>query len=106
MMDSLINNLEDTITDKKHTEIFSLLPSVCLSEHFKLDTSAEELIKHFGDDLQCKIPTIFRSELKIRVRQWRIRMENRRAEYSATATKAKKATVAGWKKVVQHRGTT
>ena len=64
VMDSLINNLEDRIADRKHTEIFSLLPSVCLSEHFNLDTSAEELIKHFGDDLQYKMPTIFRSELK------------------------------------------
>ena len=39
-------------------------PSVYLSEHFNVDTSAEELIKHFGDNLQCKIPTIFRSKLK------------------------------------------
>ena len=58
VMDNLINNLEDRMADRKHTEIFSLLPSVCLSEHFNLNTSAEELIKHFGDDLQCKIPTI------------------------------------------------
>ena len=68
---------------------FSLLPSVCLSEHFNLDTSAEELIKHFGDDLQCKVSAIFRSELKRLVKQWRVEMENRRAEYSATATKTK-----------------
>ena len=64
VMDNLINNLEDRIADRTHTEIFSILPSVCLSEHLNLDTSAEELIKHFGDDLQCRIPTIFRSELK------------------------------------------
>ena len=43
-MYNLINNLEDRMGDKKH---------------FKLDTSAEELIKHFVDDLQCKIPAIF-----------------------------------------------
>ena len=58
-MYNLINNLEDRMGDKKHPEIFSLFPSVCLSEHFKLDTSAEELIKHFVDDLQCKIPATF-----------------------------------------------
>ena len=64
VMASRINNLEDRMSDRKHTEIFSLLPSVCLSEHFNLDTSAEELIKIFGDDLQCKVSAIFRSELK------------------------------------------
>ena len=47
------------MADRKKTEIFSLLPSVCLPEHFNLDTSAEELMKHFGDDLECKIPTIY-----------------------------------------------
>ena len=64
VMVNRINNLEDRMSDRKHTEIFSLLPSVCLSEHFNLDTSAEELIKIFGDDLQCKVSAIFRSELK------------------------------------------
>ena len=39
-MDNLTNNLEDRMADRKHTEIFSLLPSVCLSKHFNLDTSA------------------------------------------------------------------
>ena len=58
VMDNLINNLKDRMADRKHTEIFSLLPSVCSSEHFKLDTSAEKLIKHFGDDLDCKIPLL------------------------------------------------
>ena len=64
VMANRINNLEDRMSDRKHTEIFNLLPSVCLSEHFNLDTSAEELIKIFGDDLQCKVSAIFRSELK------------------------------------------
>ena len=49
VMDNLLNNLEDRMADRKHTAIFSILPSVCLSEHFNLDTSAEDLIKHFGD---------------------------------------------------------
>ena len=55
------------------------------------------MIKHFGDDVQCKIPTIFRSESKRWVKQWRIEMENRRAEYSATATNTKEARVNGKK---------
>ena len=79
-MDSFINNLEGRMADRKHTEIFNLLPSVWLSEHFNLDASAEELIKHFGDDLQCKIPTIFRSKLNRWVKQWRVEMENKRAK--------------------------
>ena len=79
-MDSFINNLEGRMADRKHTEIFSLLPSVWLSEHFNLDTSAEELIRHFGEDLQCKIPTIFRSKLNRWVKQWRVEMENKRAK--------------------------
>ena len=58
-MDNLINGLEEKMTDRKHTETFSLLPSVYSPQHFNLDTSAEELIKHFGDDLQCKGPAIF-----------------------------------------------
>ena len=104
-MDNLINNLEDRMTHRKNSEIFSLLPSVYLSEHFNLDTSAEKIIKHFGDDLQCKVPAIFQSELKRWVKQWRIEIDNRRAEYSATATKAKEARV-DEKKAVQHCGTT
>ena len=55
VMDNHVNNLEDRMADRKHTKIFSLLPSVCLSELFNLHTSAEELIKHFGDE----ITTIF-----------------------------------------------
>ena len=38
VMDNLINNLQDRMADRKHTEIFSLLPSVCLSEHFNSRT--------------------------------------------------------------------
>ena len=50
VMDNLINNLEDRMADRKHTAIFSILPPICVSEHLNLDTSAEDLIKHFGDD--------------------------------------------------------
>ena len=85
------------MADSKQAEVFSLLPSVCLSEHFSFDTSTEELIKHFGDNLQCKIPTIFRSELKRWVKQWRIDIENRRAEHSATVTNTKEARIDGKK---------
>ena len=50
VMDNLINNLEDRMADRKHTAIFSILSPICVSEHLNLDTSAEDLIKHFGDD--------------------------------------------------------
>ena len=58
VMENFIYSLENRMADRKNTEIFNLHPSVCLSEHFSLDTFAEELIKHFGDGLECKIPTI------------------------------------------------
>ena len=94
-MDNLIYNLEDIIADKKRTEIFSLLPSVCLSEHFNLGNYTEKLIRRFGDDLERKIPSICRSELKRCVKQWGIEMKNRKIEYSAIAQKSKEALVDG-----------
>ena len=97
VMDNLIYNLEDIIADKKRTDFFSLLPSVRLSEHFNLDNSTEKLIRRSGDDLQRKIPSICRSELKRCVKQWGIEMKNRKVEYSAIAQKAKEARV-DWKK--------
>ena len=97
VMDNLIYNLEDIIADKKRTEIFSLLPSVCLSEHFNLGNYTEKLIRRFGDDLERKIPSICRSELKRCVKQWGIEMKNRKIEYSAIAQKSKEALVDGKK---------
>ena len=78
--------------------MFSLLLSVCLLEHFNLDTSAEEFITvNIWETTYNVVSTIFWSELKRWVKQWRIEMENRRAEYSAKATKAKEARVNGRK---------
>ena len=60
------------MVDRKHTEIFSLFPSVCLSEHFNLDTSAEELIKAFW-----KLLTMYDSNnLSKRIKKMGKGMEN------------------------------
>ena len=37
VMVNLINNLEDRMADRSHTELFSLLPSVCLSKQFDIN---------------------------------------------------------------------
>ena len=88
------------MADSKQAEVFSLLPSVCLSEHFSFDTSTEELIKHFGDNLQCKIPTIFRSEISGRELKLRIEEQNTLQQLR------KQRKLESMAKVVQHHGST
>ena len=44
-MDALIVNLHDLMGDRKHTELFTLLPSVCLSSKFDLNATATSLQK-------------------------------------------------------------
>ena len=68
------------MTDWSHIELFSLLPSVCIWNQFDIDLTVDKLIKNFGDDLQCIVPTIFRSELKRWVKQWETEMENVKKE--------------------------
>ena len=69
VMVNLINNLEDRMADRSHTEPISLLPLVCLSKQFDIDLTVNKLIKNFGNGLQCIVPTVFRSELKFWVKQ-------------------------------------
>ena len=89
VMDNLINNLEDRIADTSHTELFSLLPSVCLPKQFDIDLTVDKLIKNFGDDLQCIVPTIFRSELKRWVMRWEIETEKRKIRKAKGISKSK-----------------
>ena len=37
VMNDLITNLQDRMSDRNHTEIFALLPSVCLSPDFDIE---------------------------------------------------------------------
>ena len=63
-MDALIVNLHDRMADEKHTELFTLLSSVCLSSKFDLNATAILLQKAFGDDLATNTTSAFRSEMK------------------------------------------
>ena len=36
-MNDLITNLQDRMSDSNHTEIFALLPSICLSPDFDIE---------------------------------------------------------------------
>ena len=63
-MDTLIANLHDRMADTKHTELFTLLPSVCLSSKCDLNATATSFQKAFGDDLSTNTASVFRSEMK------------------------------------------
>ena len=83
------------MADRSHTELFSLLPSVCLSKQFDIDLTVDKLIKSFGDDLQCTVPTIFRSELKRWVKQSEIEMEKCKKRKTEVISKSKHFRVDG-----------
>ena len=53
-MDALNVNLHDRMADRKHAELFTFLPSVCLSSKFDLNATATSLQNVFGDDLSTK----------------------------------------------------
>ena len=83
------------MADRSHIELFSLLPSVCLSKQFDIDLTVDKLIKSFGDDLQCTVPTIFRSELKRWVKQWETEMEKCKKRKTEVISKSKHFRVDG-----------
>ena len=64
VMDALIVNLYDCMADRKHTELFTLLPSVCLSSKFDLNATATSLQNAFGNDFSTNTTSVFRSEMK------------------------------------------
>ena len=63
-MDAIIVNLHDCMADRKHTELFTLLPSVCLSSKFDLNATATSPQNAFGDDFSKNTTSVFRSEMK------------------------------------------
>ena len=63
-MDALIVNLHDRMADRKHTKLFTLLPSVCLSSKSDLNATAISLQNAFGDDLSTNTTSVFQSEMK------------------------------------------
>ena len=65
VMDALIVNLHDRMTDRKHTKLFTFLPSVCLSSKFDLNATATSLQNAFGDDLSTNTTSVFRRSVGI-----------------------------------------
>ena len=51
VMDALIVNFHDRMADRKHTELFTLLPFICLSSKFDLNITVTSLQNAFGDDM-------------------------------------------------------
>ena len=53
------------MSDRNHTEIFALLPSICLSPDFDIEQSSAKLYELFKTEFNLVTPfTIFRSEVK------------------------------------------
>ena len=64
-MNDLITNFQDRMSDRNHTEIFALLPSICLSPDFDIEQSSAKLYELFKTEINLATPfTIFRSEVK------------------------------------------
>ena len=68
VMDVLIVNLHDRMAYKKHTELFTLLPSVCLSSKCDINATTTSLQNAFGDDLSTITTSVFPSEMKLWVK--------------------------------------
>ena len=47
VVNDLITNFQDRISDRNHTEIFSLPPSICLSPDFDIEQSSAKLYELF-----------------------------------------------------------
>ena len=53
------------MADRSDTELFSLLPTVCLLRQFSFENSVACLLQSFATDLPSgKTPILFRSEMK------------------------------------------
>ena len=65
VMNDLITNFQDQMSGRNHTEIYALLPSICLSPDFDIEQSSAKLYKLFKTEFNLATPfTIFRSEVK------------------------------------------
>ena len=59
VMNALFVNLHHRMADRKHTDLLTLLPSVCLSSKFDLNATATSLQNAFGNDLSTNITSVF-----------------------------------------------
>ena len=55
VMNDLITNFEDRMSDRNHTEIFALLPSICLSSGFDIEQSSAKLYELFKTEFNLAI---------------------------------------------------
>ena len=70
VMNDLITNLQDGMSARNHTEIFALLPSICLSPNFNIEQSSAKFYKLFKTKFNLATPfRIFRSEVNIKLNQ-------------------------------------
>ena len=68
VVNDLISNFQDRISDRNHTEIFSLLPSIYLSPDFNIEQSSAKLYELFKTEFNLATPfIIFRSKVKRRL---------------------------------------
>ena len=60
VMNDLITNFEDRMSDRNHTEIFALLPSISLFPDFDIEQSSAKLYELFKTEFNLATPfTIF-----------------------------------------------
>ena len=65
VMNDAITNFQDRMSDRNHTEIFALLPSICLSPDFDIEQSSVKLYDLFKTEFNLATRfTIFRSKFK------------------------------------------
>ena len=65
VMNDLVTNFQDRMSNRNHTEIFALLPSIFLSHDFDIEQSSAKLYELFKTEFNLATPfTIFRSEVK------------------------------------------
>ena len=65
VMNDVVTNFQDRMSDRNHTEIFALLPLICLSPNFDIEQSSAKLYELFKTEFNSATPfTIFRSEVR------------------------------------------
>ena len=65
VMNDLIINFQDRVSDRNHTEIFALLASICLSPDFNIEQSSAKFYELFKTEFNSATPfTTFRIEVK------------------------------------------
>ena len=72
VMNNLSTNFQDRMSNRNHTEIFALLPSLFgLSPDFDIDQGSAKLCELFKTEFNSTTPfTIFRSEVKRWLKHW------------------------------------